>query len=152
MYIFDSDSFAITVDGNDLGRIMFLMILGIFFAAAYTIFIKKLRGEFVLALIDSEAFDETSAKTLSELKIKPSKMRNFLINKNFFFVPDYHIVASENSEPKYFVDENNLKKLESKYANSGITFVQLLVTIIAFFAVALVLAAVVPDILNTFNF
>lgn len=139
-------SLSFSLDSDELLSTMLFMILGIFIASAYTVFIKKFRGEFVLALIEASAFDEASAKSLSDLGMEKGFIRKLTINTNFFFSPDYFTVNGETN--KYYVNKDSISRLESKYGNSGITLVQLLITLIAFFAVALVLATIVPEILE----
>ncbi len=160
-------SLSYTINSDALLSTMFFMILGVFFASSYTIFIKKFRGEFVLSLIDARAFDKSSAKSLSELGLDNGFLRRISINTKFLFSPDYYVVeviedikSSENSETKeetkvktlkYYVNEDFIPRLEAKYGNAGITIVQLIITIIAFFAVALILATVVPDFFEMFD-
>lgn len=141
---------AFSVDSKNLLSTMVLLILGIFIAAAYTTFIKKFKGEFVLSLIRSEAFDEASAKSLSELGIEKNFFKKLVLKNTLSFSPDYFVVKGETE--KYFVDREYIQKLEAKYGNTGITIVHLFITLIAFFSVALVLASVIPGILNMFNF
>jgi hypothetical protein len=143
-------SLSFSLDKDMLLSTMLLMMLGIIIASAYTIFIKKYLGEFVLALIDAEAFDKESAKSISDLKIKKGFLRNLVIKKRFSFSPDYFIV--EGDEKKYYVNKDYISRLRAKYGNSNITFVHLLITIIAFLAVALILATAVPEFLNMFKF
>ena len=157
LLIIRGNALSIAVNSEALGSTMVYLILGILFASGYTMLIKRFRGEFVLSLIDSKAFDEASAKSISDLGIECNSFRRFIIKTKFFFSPDYYVVygneekASEEKEERYYVNEDSIEKLESKYSNSGITFIQLFITIIAFFAVALVIATVVPDILNMFD-
>ncbi len=155
MFIYNIASLSIYSDSEKLGTTVLFLILGVILASAYTAFIKKFRGEFVLALIESEAFDEKSAKSLSELGIKNSFFRKISIETKFFFSPDYFEVISSKSKDKenvkYYVNEEAADRLKSKYGNSEITFIQLLITLIAILAVALVLATAVPDILSMFN-
>ena len=141
---------SFSVDSEQLLSTMLFLILGIFIASAYTTFIKKFRGEFVLFLIESEAFDEASAKTLGDFGMEKSFLRKLAINTRFSFSPDYFIVEGE--EKKYYVNKEQTSKLEAKYGNAGITIVQLFITLIAFFFVALILSSVIPDFLNMFNF
>ncbi len=143
-------SLSFSLNGDKLLSTMLFMMLGIFLASAYTVFIKKYRGEFVIALISAEAFDEKSAKSISDLGIKKDFLRKLAITKRFSFSPDYFILEGET--PKYYVNKDFIPRLEAKYGNSGITFVHLLITIIAFLAVALILATAVPEFLNMFNF
>ncbi len=156
LLIIKGNALSVAVNSEALGSTMVYLILGILFASVYTMLIKRFRGEFVLSLINSKAFDEASAKSISDLGIECNSFRRFIINTKFFFSPDYYVVygneeASEEKEERYYVNEDSIEKLESKYGNSGITFIQLFITIIAFFAVALVIATVVPDILNMFD-
>lgn len=139
-------SLSYSIDSNDLLSTMLFMMLGIFLASAYTTFIKKFRGEFVLALIETEAFDEASAKSLEELGIKKSFIRSRAINTKFFFSPDYFVLDGEDE--KYYIDKENIPRLKAKYGNAEITLVQLFITVIAFLSVALVMATLVPEILN----
>jgi DNA-directed RNA polymerase subunit N (RpoN/RPB10) len=141
---------SFSINKDELLSTMVFMILGIVLASAYTVFIKKYRGEFVLALIESAAFDEESAKSLDDLGINKGLFRRMAKNTKFFFSPDYYII--DGDPIKYYVNKDSVSKLEAKYGNTGITFVQLLITIIAFFSVALILATVVPDLLNMFKF
>ncbi len=143
-------SLSFSINSEALLSTMLLMMLGIFLASAYTVFIKKYRGEFVLALIAAGAFDEDSAKSIADLKIKQGFLRNLVIKKRFSFSPDYYVIEGEI--PKYYVNKEYISRLEAKYGNSNITFVHLLITVIAFLAVALILATAVPEILNLFNF
>ncbi len=150
--IINNITLSVTINSEALRSTMGFLILGIFFAAAYTMLIKKFRGEFILALIETQAFCVSTAKTLSELGFESSRLRNFFIEKKFFFTPDYFIVnEGEEEEKRFFVEEKHVERLEAKYGNSGITFVQLLITIIAFFSVALIMATAIPEILNDFN-
>ena len=142
-----TNSLSYAISSEVLSSTMFFMILGIFLASAYTMFIKKFRGEFVLALINECAFDKDSAKSLSELGIKKSFLTSLFISKEFSFSPDYYVTE----DGKYYINEEHIERLEAKYGNSGITIVQLIITIIAFFAVALFLAAFVPDVFDMFN-
>ena len=155
MLYLHTQSLSIAVDGDKLTSSMLLMLLGILLASMYIIFIKKFRGEFVLALIEAGAFGEETAKSLSELEIKDSFLRRFFVNTKFAFSPDYFSISASDVEEaekgmKYYVNEDDIEKLNAKYGNSGITFIQLLITIIAFFSVALVLVTAIPQILNMF--
>ncbi len=149
--IINNIALSVAINSGVLRSTMIYLILGIFFASAYTMLIKRFRGEFILALIEAQAFCDSSAKTISELGIKSSRLGNFFIETKFFFTPDYFIVDESEKEKRYYVDEKYVDRLESKYGNSGITFIQLLITIIAFFAVALVMSTAIPDILNDLN-
>ncbi len=139
-----------SIDDKNFITTMILLMLGILIASLYTIFIKKFRGEFVMALIDAGAFNEETAKSTNELGIKFNGLQKMIIEIKFSFSPDYK-VTNEN-EKKYYVKEDDIPRLTSKYGKSGITLIQLFITIIAFFAVALVMATIIPDILNMFNF
>jgi hypothetical protein len=143
-------SLAITVDKENLFYIMICLIIGVVFASIYTLFLKKIRGEFVMALIDAGAFDEETSKTPSELGIKVGNFRKLFLKKSSAFSPDFFIVKGDT--PKYYVKEESVDKLTSKYGNSGITIIQLFLTLIALFAIALVMVTAVPEILNMFNF
>jgi hypothetical protein len=143
-------SLAITVDKENLIYVMICLIIGVMFASIYTIFIKKMRGEFVMALIDAGAFDEESSKTPSELGIKMGTFRKMFLKKSSAFSPDFFIVNGDT--PRYYVKEDSIDKLTSKYGNSGITIIQLFLTLVAFLAIALVMVTAVPEILNMFNF
>jgi hypothetical protein len=109
-----------------------------------------MRGEFVMALIDAGAFDEESSKTPSELGIKMGTFRKMFLKKSSAFSPDFFIVNGDT--PRYYVKEDSIDKLTSKYGNSGITIIQLFLTLVAFLAIALVMVTAVPEILNMFNF
>ncbi len=141
---------SISVDKENLFYVMICLIIGVMIASIYTLFIKKVRGEFVMALIDAGAFDEETSKTPSELGIKIGKFKKLFLKKSSAFSPDFFVVNGDT--PRYYVKEDAIGKLTSKYGNSGITIIQLLLTLIAFFAVTLVMVTAVPEILNMFNF
>ena len=143
MFIFNTDSNIISVNSKNFTATMLFMLLGIFFAYIYTSFIKKFRGQFVLALIDSCAFSKESAKSLSELGIKNDFLSKLSIKTSFYFTNDYFFfeaLEDTNSESpkkgmKYYINEDDVDRLKAKYGNSGITIIQLIITIIAFLAV-----------------
>ncbi len=143
-------SLSISVNKENLFYVMICLIIGVMFASIYTIFIKKIRGEFIMALIDAGAFDEESSKTPSELGIRIGNFRKLFLKKSSAFSPDFFIVNSDT--PRYYVKEDSIDKLTSKYGNSGITIIQLFLTLVALFAIALVMVTAVPEILNMFNF
>ncbi len=154
MFINNIVSLRIHADTEKLGFTVLFLIIGVILASSYTAFIKKFRGEFVLSLIEAEAFDKESAKTLSELGIKNSFFRRISIETKFFFSPDYFSISSDSKDEestRYYVNEEYIERLKAKYGNSEITLIQLIITLIAIFAVALVLVTAVPEILSMFK-
>ena len=116
---------------------------GILLAFISTLILKALLGSFISALIDKNATDILSAKTLEELGVKRNKLLLFIIKNNATL--KRLVFATEGN--KYYLPSENKLKAEHLYLKEKISVATLVIIVVLIIAVYLICDRVIPNIM-----
>lgn len=123
-----------------LEQIFWAFIIGVVIAAVYTFYTKKILGGFVRALLDANAFSESTAVSFEDLDYKPNFFLKYSLRDGSAFSD-----TVKNKDGKYYIPEEKIEKAESKYKGESITVLILLVSIFAFALIALLCIYLFPE-------
>ena len=116
---------------------------GILLAFIVSLILKALFGSFIEALINKNAFDESSAKTLEELEIKSNKMLLFAIKKNSSLKK---LICITDSNRYYLPNENKLKA-ERFYLRENFSLLTVIILTALVAVVYFICDKVIPNIM-----
>ena len=109
---------------------------------------KKILGSFIRSLLIAEAYSPETAKTIEELGQNENYFVLRALKKGKGIAKVINSVANEGEETKYFVSEDNLKQSLKQYADNSSTIWTVIISIVAFAAVAFIGFFAVPILLE----
>lgn len=116
---------------------------GILFAFIVSLILKALFGSFIEALINKNAFDESSAKTLEELGTKSNKMLLFAVKKSSS-LKKLVCVADTN---RFYLPIKNKLKAERFYLKEKFSLLTVIILTALVAAVYFICDKVIPNIM-----
>ena len=137
-----------------LNIIVWSLFIGFLIAIAVSVYHKLVLGSLISALINGEVFTEDTALSAAELRCTNPLVR-FALRKNSTFrrvvrmKGDTDAIRCDTSfeEAKFYLPEENVRRAENLYGKSGLTLGNVLLSVGAFFVLALVAFIVSPDLL-----
>lgn len=152
-------------DYTEIYSIIWLVFFGICFSAFYAYFTKHFLGGIVRRLVEKSAFDDASAKSLYELgygRLSAFVLRRFLkqggVLRRYISVvfPEENkqtdlLVSTDTVTQKYYLVEQTRETATKRYDDKGSSLGALLLTIVVFFALAIVSILVVPLFAGIFS-
>ncbi len=138
-----------------LNIIVWSLFIGFLIAIAVSVYHKLVLGSLISALVRGEAFTEDTARSAAELGCKGPLVR-FALRKNSTFrrvvrmKGDTDATRCDTSfdEAKFYLPEENIRRAENLYGKSGLTLGNVLLSVAAFFVLAIVAFIVIPDLLQ----
>jgi hypothetical protein len=133
--------------GMSLELVVWSLFVGIVLGSFGVWYSKRVLGSLVKALLEAKADSESNAKSMADLGLKNSVFYNFSLRKNGTYRKIVHI-AGDGSARKYYIPENMTFRADAVYNKRGTTIIGALVTILAFFVMALIVFTIVPDLIQ----
>lgn len=124
--------------------IIYMVCGGILLAFISSIVLKVLYGSLITGLINKEAFDQNSAKTLNELGVKSNKLLQFALKNNATLK---RLVLRTDTD-KYYLPPQNRLKAERFYLKENLSVKTVVIIVLLFVAVYLLCDRVIPFIMN----
>ncbi len=138
--------------GNEpLASILWPLISGVVLAACVVFFNKQTVGRFVKALFDAEASTPESAKTLAELGYDKNRLIRHALRPGAVLRKMVHVSLEEAdgvTTERYYIPEECAYRAEVTYNPDGSSVLTLVIAVVAFFAVAMILMSVIPDLIG----
>ncbi len=120
---------------------MWCICIGIGVACVYAYYVRGVLGKIVRALIESNAFDEATAVSPSELELD-GFIYKFALRKRSHFRES----VKTTEDGRFFVEKDSVEKLSAKYGETDTGVTALLLTLCAFLVVACIISAFMPQI------
>ncbi len=138
-----------------LNIIVWSLFIGFLIAIAVSVYHKLVLGSLISALVRGEVFTEDTACSAKELGCTSPLVR-FALRKNGTFrrvvrmKGDTDAARCDNSfdEAKFYLPQENVRRAENLYGKSGLTAGNIILSIVAFLALAIVAFIVIPDLLQ----
>ena len=138
-----------------LNIIVWSLFIGFVIAIGVCIYNKLVLGSVVGGIIKREAFSEGTALTISELGCA-NPLVKFALRKNSSFRRIVRMAGDTDAEcaaesfdcAKFYIPEDRVHRAEVIYGRNGMTVGTVLLSIAAFFALALLAFWVIPNLLT----
>ena len=127
-------------------HLLWCFAVGAVFAGIYAFYAKFVLGKLVRALIERDAREEDSAKTLEELGCTGFYFR-FALRKGSLFSKS----LARADGRRWFIPSENAEKLQSKYKADRSSLFSLLLALLLILTAALILAALLPALVKFFE-
>jgi len=132
-----------------LELIVWSLFIGIVIAAVIIVYNKRVLGSLVRALLDANAFSPESALSLADTKCKALPLIRLSLREGSTFRNLVGMVPAESKgNEKYFINPDCESKARSMYQNTGSDIIAVIVTLLLFFAVALLTINFLPVLLD----
>lgn len=151
---------------SSMELVIWCMFIGLVLASIFMFYQKKVIGAFVRALLNAQASDSSSAKTLNELgfarnfpvrsalrgggalrKLVWEMGDNYLENENGVKYSARQTPLDVNTARFYITEENRIRA-ELRYNDKGTDIFMLIITVLVFLMVAYLAATYLPDLLK----
>lgn len=141
-----------TGGSTTLASLLWPMATGLILAVCAVFWNKQTIGKFVKKLFDMQATSEDNAKSLAEIGYGKSRMIPFLLRHDATLRKViYAVPAGEqngNQPERYYIPESCAYRAERMYNPDGTSLLTITIAIILFIALAMILLAVIPDLLQ----
>lgn len=154
------------INTTSMDMVIWCMFIGLMLATIFMYYQKRVIGAFVRKLLSSDATDQASAKTLSEL----GYARNYSIrsalrgggalrklvweNGDNYVENESGIKYSARQTPmdintaRFYIPEDNRIRAELRYSAKGSDIFMLIITAVVSLMIAYLAATYLPDLLN----
>ena len=138
-----------------LNIIVWSLFIGFIIAVGVSVCNRLLLGTLIARLKDKEAFSEDSALTAKELGCANPLIRLALCKNSTFrrivrMKGDTETVlcADRFTEARFYLPEENIRRAETVYGKTELTAGNVLLSVAAFFALAIVAFIVIPELIQ----
>lgn len=138
-----------------LNIIVWSLFIGFMIAIGVTLYNKIVLGTIVRSLIDRQAFCEEDSLTASEVGCNNIFIR-FALRRGGSFRrivrmtgdTEYEQVKGDFTTARYYIPSENVHRAEMIYGKAGASVFSVLLSILAFLAVAFISFIVIPDLIQ----
>ncbi len=144
----------LTLTESDTATLSFVVIgicIGIVIASLITFYQRNIPGGFVRALLRAEALSPETAKTLAELGYGKSPLVKFELRHGTVMkktVQQTEAGEGIDAAARYYIPEDLKYRAEARYQNKGNGPLQLVLTVVLSFGLAILLMKLIPVVLS----
>ncbi len=137
------------LSGNNptLAAIVWPLIGGVILAACAVFFCKQTVGKFVKKLFDEKAVSEASARSLSDLGLEKNRFLRLALRRDTT-LRKMVLSAEDGTTERYYIPEDKAYRAEVTYNPDGSSVLTIVIAVVAFIALAVILMAVIPDLIG----
>ena len=123
--------------------------IGIFLAAAYSVYQRTVPGGIVRALLRAEAFSPEAAKTLAEIGLDKNPLNSLEIKRNAMLGRFLRVVeGEEGGAPRYYIPEEQKYAADVRFEKGGNPILTLVLAAVGALVMAVVLCKGLPIVLG----
>lgn len=142
-----------TGGNTTLASILWPLVLGVILAACAVFFNKQTVGKFVKKLFDEQAISEESAKSLAELGFENNRLVKFALRPDSTLRKVVRALPAHDEEghplpDRFYIPDECAYRAEVTYNPDGSSLLTIVIAIVMFIAAAMILMAVLPDLLD----